>query len=81
MWAVEARNYGEKPDYWYMSGLTEKESRSRHANLSNSGKWAMVRSWDLKAQWEQEAADRRIAQWAKQCKEGLEAQGIDVFVQ
>jgi hypothetical protein len=46
MWAVEALNYGEKPDYWYMSGLTESEARKRHAALSNSGKWAMVRSWD-----------------------------------
>jgi hypothetical protein len=60
MWVVEARKYGEKPDYWYMSGLTEAESRSRHAKLANSGKWAMVRSWDLKAGWEREKANQRI---------------------
>jgi hypothetical protein len=71
MWAVEARNYGEEPDYWYMSGLTEAESRKRHAVLSNSGKWAMVRSWDLVAEWEREAADRRIAQWAKEREDGI----------
>lgn len=65
MWAVEARNYGDKPDYWYMSGLTEEESRRRHKKLANSGKWAMVRSFDLVAQWEQEKANERIRNWKK----------------
>lgn len=65
MWAVEARNYGETPDYFYMSGLTQAESRKRHATLSNSGKWAMVRSWDLAAEWEQEKANERIRNWKK----------------
>lgn len=65
MWAVEARNYGDNPDYWYMSGLTEAESRKRHAALSNSGKWAMVRSWDLVAEWEQEKANERIRNFKK----------------
>jgi hypothetical protein len=49
MWAVEAFGYsenGEKPDYWYKSGMTEAEARKRHAALSNSGKWAKVRIWD-----------------------------------
>lgn len=45
MWVVEARNFGVDKDYWYMSGLTEEESRARHAKLSNSGEWAMVRSY------------------------------------
>lgn len=71
MWAVEARNYGDRPDYWYMSGLTAAEARARHSKLANSGKWAMVRSFDLVAQWEQEAADRRIAQWAKERADGV----------
>jgi hypothetical protein len=60
MWAVEARNYGEEKDYFYMSGLTEKEARRRHAQMSNSGKWAMCRSWDLVAELEQQQANERI---------------------
>jgi hypothetical protein len=60
MWAVEARNYGEEKDYFYMSGLTEKEARRRHAQISNSGKWAMCRSWDLVAELEQQQANERI---------------------
>lgn len=65
MWAVEARNYGENKDYWYMSGLTEAESRRRHSKLANSGKWAMVRSWDLVVEWEKEKAAERIKNWKK----------------
>ena len=65
MWAVEAKNFGDNPDYFYMSGLTQTESRKRHADLSNSGKWAMVRSWDLVAEWEQEKANERIRNWRK----------------
>lgn len=60
MWAVEARNYGEEKDYFYMSGLTEKEARRRHAQMSNSGNWAMCRSWDLIAELEQQQANERI---------------------
>ncbi|MDG1821039.1 MAG: hypothetical protein P8H24_04315 [Methylophilaceae bacterium] len=51
MWAIEARNYGENKDYFYMSGLTEEESRARHAKLSNSGEWALVRSWDKRQEF------------------------------
>jgi len=63
MWAIEARNFGDNPDYFYMSGLTQSESRKHHSQLSNSGKWAMVRSWDLQAEWEQEQANERIKNW------------------
>ena len=49
MWVVEARNYGDKKDYWYMSGLTEEESKKRHKDLFNSGKWADVRSYKYDA--------------------------------
>lgn len=46
MWVVEARNWGPaNKDYFYMSGLTEAESKKRHKELFNSGKWAMVRSY------------------------------------
>lgn len=71
MWAVEAKNFGENQDYFYMSGLTEKESRARHAKLSNSGKWAYVRSWDLVAEWEQAEANLRIARFAQEREDGI----------
>lgn len=65
MWAIEARNFGNNPDYFYISGLTQSESRKQHAEMSNSGKWAMVRSWDKKAEWEREQANKRISDWKK----------------
>ena len=65
MWAVEARNYGDNPDYFYMSGLTQSESRKHHSQLSNSGKWAMVRSWDLEAERKDKEAAERIRNWRK----------------
>ena len=71
MWAVEARKFGENPDYFYMSGLTQTESRRRHCKLATSGEWAVVRSWDLKVQWEREQADLRIAEWAKQREDDI----------
>lgn len=54
MWVVEARNYGENADYFYLSGLSQEESRKMHSRLANSGEWAMVRSWDKRVEWEQE---------------------------
>ena len=71
MWAVEARNYGDNADYFYMSGLKEAESLRLHNELANSGEWAMVRSWDRGAELEAEAADLRIAQWAKEREDGV----------
>jgi hypothetical protein len=65
MWAVEARKYGDNPDYFYMSGLTQAESRRRHKKLANSGEWGFVRSWDKTAEWEQQKADERIRNWKK----------------
>jgi len=65
MWAVEARNFGENPDYFYMSGITQKEARSRHAKLSNSGEWSSVRSWDLVAEMEQRLSNERVKNWRK----------------
>lgn len=65
MWAIEARNYGEQKDYFYMSGLTQKEARRRHATMSNSGKWASVRSWDLVAELEQRLSNERVRKWKK----------------
>lgn len=66
MWAVEARNFGENPDYFYMSGITQKEARRRHAKLSNSGEWSSVRSWDLVAEMEQRLSNKRVKNWRKE---------------
>jgi hypothetical protein len=60
MWAVEAKNYGENKDYFYMSGLTQRKAQRLQATLSNSGEWAMTRSWDKEHEWEQERAAERI---------------------
>ena len=65
MWAVEAKNFGADADYFYASGLTQKESRKIHSEMSNSGEWALVRSWDLNAEAEQRAANERIRNWKK----------------
>ena len=65
MWAVEAKNFGENDDYFYMSGLTQAESKILHKYFSNSGEWAYVRSWDKVAEWEQEKANERIRNWKK----------------
>ena len=71
MWAVEARNYDKTPDYFYMSGLTEKEARRRHAQMSNSHEWAMVRSWDLVAEMEKRLSDERIKQHFQEIEDGI----------
>ena len=51
MWAIEAKNFGNNPDYFYVSGLTQEESKRMHKSMANSGEWAMVRSWDKVAEW------------------------------
>ena len=65
MWAIEAKNFGDNPDYFYVSGLTQEESKRMHKSMANSGEWAMVRSWDKVAEWEQEEANERIRNWKK----------------
>lgn len=63
MWAVEAKTFGPNPERYCLYGLTQRESRIKHNELSNSGKWAMVRSWDLEAEAEKRAAAERIKNW------------------
>ena len=70
MWAIEAKNFGENPDYFYLSGLTEAESRKKHKQFSNSGEWAFVRTWSKTAEWEQQS-DLRIKQWGLERQDGL----------
>ena len=44
MWKVEANN--RNGDFFIKSALTLTESREIHSFLSNSGQWAVVRSFD-----------------------------------
>lgn len=46
MWVVEARKFGPIPDYVFISGLTQEESKLRHQKLYDEG-WAMVRSYKV----------------------------------
>jgi len=64
MWAIEARNFGEKKDYFYQSGLTMKEAHRMIAKMSNSGNWASCRAWDKVAEWKQEEANERIRKFS-----------------
>lgn len=63
MWAVEAKSFGPEPTRYCVYGLTQAESRKRHSELSNSGKWAIVRSWDLEAEARDREAAERIKNW------------------
>ena len=65
MWAVEAKSFGPEPKRHCVYGLTKAESRKRHSELSNSGKWAIVRSWDLEAEARDREAAERIKNWSK----------------
>ena len=44
MWKVEANN--RNGEFFTKSALTLSESREIHSVLSNSGQWAVVRSFD-----------------------------------
>lgn len=44
MWQVQANN--RNGDFFIKSALTLAESRELHSVLSNSGQWAVVRSFD-----------------------------------
>lgn len=44
MWKVEANN--RNGEFFTKSALTLTESREIHSFLSNSGQWAVVRSFD-----------------------------------
>jgi type VI protein secretion system component VasK len=44
MWKVEANN--RNGEFFTKSALTLAESREIHSTLSNSGQWAVVRSFD-----------------------------------
>lgn len=58
MWQVEASN--PNGDFYIKSTMSQSASRTLHGKLSNSGKWSMVRSFDMEYVKEQAAAAERI---------------------
>jgi hypothetical protein len=71
MWAIEAKTFGEDPNYFRMYGLTEAESRRIHKEMTDSGEWPYVRSWDAEAERKQSESDARIAAWSKEIEDGI----------
>lgn len=71
MWAVEAKTFGDNPDFFYTSGLTEAASRKLHTDLANSGEWPYVRSWNTEADREQKEADARIKAYFESLEDGV----------
>ena len=66
MWQVEASN--AKGDFYISSSLSQAASRKLHRELSNSGKWAMVRSFDMDSVLRKAEADARIKAWGGRSK-------------
>ena len=58
MWQVEATN--PNGDFYIKSSMSQAASRTLHGKLSNSGKWASVRSFDMEYVKEQAEAAERI---------------------
>lgn len=71
MWAVEAKTFGEDPNYFRMYGLTEAAARKLHSDMANSGEWPYVRSWDLDAEREDKEAERRINEYFQSLEDGI----------
>ena len=61
MWQVEASN--ANGDFQIVSSLSQKASRKLHGELSNSGKWGMVRSFNMEHAQRQVEAAARIQQF------------------
>jgi hypothetical protein len=61
MWQVEASN--AKGDFQIVSSLSQAASRKLHRELSNSGKWAMVRSFDMDSVLRKAEADAWFQAW------------------
>tara|TARA_B110000908_G_scaffold97452_1_gene115055 strand:+ start:1907 stop:2194 length:288 start_codon:yes stop_codon:yes gene_type:complete len=58
MWQVEASN--ANGDFQIVSSLSQKASRKLHGELSNSGNWSHVRSFDMEHAQRQVEATARI---------------------
>jgi hypothetical protein len=71
MWIVEAKTFGDDPQYYRYGPVSEKESRRIHEELANSGEWALVHSWSLDAEQKQKESDARILAWSKEIEDGI----------
>ena len=71
MWAIEAKTFGDDPNYFRMYGLTEAESRRMHKEMANSGECPYVRSCDPAGEPEQPESDARITAWSKEIEDGI----------
>jgi hypothetical protein len=77
MWTIEAKTFGDDPNYFRMYGLTAAEARRMHSEMANSGEWPYVRSWDADAESAQKESDSRIAEYFKSLEDGIgEGQSI-----
>lgn len=71
MWMVEARTFGEDPQFFRYGPVSEKAARKIHGELADSGEWAVVRSWSIEEELEQKESDARILAWAKEIEDGV----------
>ena len=71
MWMVEARTFGEDAQFFRYGPVSEKVSRKIHSDLTDSGEWAVVRSWSIEAELKQKESDARILAWAKEIEDGV----------
>jgi hypothetical protein len=56
MWVVEAKTFGKNAQLFRYGPTSESQARKLHSELANSGEWAVVRSWDINALADEEAA-------------------------
>lgn len=71
MWSIEAKTFGDDPNYFRMYGLTEAAARRVHKEMANSGEWPYVRSWDTEAERKQKESDARIANYFQELQDGV----------
>ena len=71
MWVIEAKTFGDDPNYFRMYGLTEVESRRLHKEMADSGEWPYVRSWDVEAEAAQKESDDRITSYFQSLEDGI----------
>ena len=71
MWMVEAKTFGEDPQFFRYGPVSEEESKNIHDSLIDSKEWAVVRSWSPEAERKQEESNARILAWSKEIEDGV----------
>jgi hypothetical protein len=71
MWVIEAKTFGDDPNYFRMYGLTKEESRRLHKEMADSGEWPYIRSWDAEAEAAQKESDDRITAYFQSLEDGI----------